>query len=66
MWVKWESNERVIWKKCEINGKRDEKKVRKKSDTNEKVIRKKWEKIRKNGGRYGHDKNKIMSIKIIQ
>ena len=40
--------------------------MRKKSDTNEKIIRKKWEKIRKNGRRDSHDKNKIMSIKIIQ
>ena len=27
-WRKRESDEKVIWKKCEINGKRDEKKVR--------------------------------------
>ena len=36
-----EENEKVIWKKCETNGIRDEKEMRKKSDTNEKVIRKK-------------------------
>ena len=46
-----EENEKVMWKKCGTNGKSDEKEMRKN---------------KKNGRRDGHDKNKVMLIKIIQ